>query len=1408
MDRSLLFTSKFFFQICALHALMFLATVEVSAQAPSPNTTIEYIKFVQFRSTFADYKDDFRFRFYHSLAASSTYECVKQYGEASVDYFFNHTIPITTTSRTISDDIAMSFEAWEEDSFYSCNKSSNCGMGDCDYNHGNCSCDDDWHFDRGTGDKTFKLQDFEPGKENNVTIQYGNNQITYAFKYKPTPAMVSGVTYGILDATESTYKSGNLCADNKVRIAVSNALSSYNSEHNKVIQYIWEYNIGGEQESYWIVNPDYCGDMPYCNGGSPMPSSLEQLAKKSTNSFAPLAIDPGTGNDPPPACCFLSPGSTGKRTKWTRLTNSTKAYEDNGALTFDLLSLPAIANLSSNSNISFRVTTVANGVKSSSSASVTISLSPKAPILGTVEELASCPNSSNGIIKLSNVEGAGKYQYTIRPGHDNNQPCTPVAGCLTGIKSGEFTGASADITPVAGGEYTLWISNYGGTYGVCSSTKNVTIPVIPVLSVKEAEPKKDATCNGYADGEIKLAYNGGVAPYTYSLTNNTSNATGIFSGLKAGAYTANVTDGCLQVNSNTSQQITIAEPKSIKANVAGSTLTCNSPADGTVITTITDGPGMYNYYLKQGTTTISKVEDTGIVSWNVSNRAAGNYLIEIVDSQRPVCPGFSSTVSLTAPPVLTIAQSNVAMSNVSCHDGSDGKVTLVNMDMSSKYNYILTRTSDNTSYTTSATPEFGNLSGSDYKLSMKRNIEGCNDTYTYPPLLIITQPTPIAIGLSKQDITCFGLTDGKITATVSGGTAGYGYIWEQSIGASWSSLASTFNTVSARAEGTYRLKVKDTKNCPAVSDPINIVEPSKLTITNASVQDIKCFGDKGYIAMAAEGGTGTPVYQYSVGGTFTTFNASTPLNAGAYTVRAVDNNNCTTQYTGTLSITTPASALNFTFAKSDYNGVNISCFGGANGYVTLTPQGGNGGAFTGYEYAIDTQPYQASEKIESINAGNHTLYIKDGRGCIKSQITSFTQSTEKLSLSLVSKKDVACFGDLTGALEITGAGGVSPYDYTIDAGASQTSGKFTGLGAGIHAIQLTDRNNCANSYDFEVLSLNPVIEINPVVSDVKCFDGSDGQIKLSISGGVSPFVYAWAGQSSVSSDLTGIKSGDYKVTVTDKAGCKMDKAIVVYQPAQALKISVSTVPVCYGMTNGLITIKSTGGTEPYLYSIDNGNSYQISEAFNTVGIGSYAIRVKDSNECFTTASAEVVQRNDKPDPDFIVSTKESALDTLVITEISVPKPDSIEWLFDPNTIVLDNDIWQPKIRFDTEGSYSLGMKGYFGGCIYTVTRTLTINPYDPESAKTKLPEYKAINSVEVTPNPNAGQFTVTVKLNYKHRLSMVVYDIVGGTHYHGAWENVEVVTELINLRDVASGVYLLRVITPSEAKDIRILINK
>ena len=68
----------------------------------------------------------------------------------------------------------------------------------------------------------------------------------------------------------------------------------------------------------------------------------------------------------------------------------------------------------------------------------------------------------------------------------------------------------------------------------------------------------------------------------------------------------------------------------------------------------------------------------------------------------------------------------------------------------------------------------------------------------------ITQPTALAVMMSKTDATCLN-NDGTATATPSGGTAPYFY--------SWSPGGQTTQTISGIAGGTYTCTITDSHGC-------------------------------------------------------------------------------------------------------------------------------------------------------------------------------------------------------------------------------------------------------------------------------------------------------------------------------------------------------------------------------------------------------------------------------------------------------------------------------------------------------------------------------------------------------------------------------------------------------------------
>ena len=67
---------------------------------------------------------------------------------------------------------------------------------------------------------------------------------------------------------------------------------------------------------------------------------------------------------------------------------------------------------------------------------------------------------------------------------------------------------------------------------------------------------------------------------------------------------------------------------------------------------------------------------------------------------------------------------------------------------------------------------------------------------------------------------------------------------------------------------------------------------------------------------------------------------------------------------------------------------------------------------------------------------------------------------------------------------------------------------------------------------------------------------------------------------------------------------------------------------------------------------------------------------------------------------------------------------------------------------------------------------------------------------------------MAVKLNKKYNLSLVIYDVLGVKHYSKSWDNVEEMDLDIVLDKAAKGIYLIRAITESDAKEAKIIIEK
>ncbi|MEX2589897.1 MAG: gliding motility-associated C-terminal domain-containing protein, partial [Chitinophagales bacterium] len=183
------------------------------------------------------------------------------------------------------------------------------------------------------------------------------------------------------------------------------------------------------------------------------------------------------------------------------------------------------------------------------------------------------------------------------------------------------------------------------------------------------------------------------------------------------------------------------------------------------------------------------------------------------------------------------------------------------------------------------------------------------------------------------------------------------------------------------------------------------------------------------------------------------------------------------------------------------------------------------------------------------------------------------------------------------------------YYIVVDATAPAEQGTFT--------LQLSEDT----SFVFEA-------EISK--EDISCHGETDGTAKVDVTGGVSPFDYAWSVSTSTDDSIFGLSAGEVIVSVTDNDNCVVTDTVEIIEPAP-LSVNVTSTDVsCSGANDGTATANVSGGTPNPNFPAPNNYSY----TWNTIpqqslptavflGAGSYSVIVTDDNGCVATGSANI-----------------------------------------------------------------------------------------------------------------------------------------------------------------------------------------
>jgi gliding motility-associated-like protein len=300
---------------------------------------------------------------------------------------------------------------------------------------------------------------------------------------------------------------------------------------------------------------------------------------------------------------------------------------------------------------------------------------------------------------------------------------------------------------------------------------------------------------------------------------------------------------------------------------------------------------------------------------------------------------------------------------------------------------------------------------------------------------------------------------------------------------------------------------------------------------------------------------------------------------------------------------------------------NVACFGSATGSVNLTVSGGSPG------YTFVWSNGAVSEDLNNVAAGNYTVTITDSKGCTATASATVTQPASAVSGTITSKTN-ATFGGYDGSVTIAGAGGVPPYTYRMGAGAYQTSGTFSSLGAGTYTVTVRDANLCTATVPVTItqplsgLKGTLVSQVN-----VTCFGASTGSATVAGLDGILPYEYKInSGSYQASPTFTALAAGNYVITIRDAVLTEAIVNVTITQPATAVTGTVTsqTNVQCYGSKTGSFTINASGGSAPYQYKLGTG-AFQSSGAFTSLGAGTYTVTIQDVFSCSSVVNVTITQ---------------------------------------------------------------------------------------------------------------------------------------------------------------------------------------
>jgi outer membrane protein OmpA-like peptidoglycan-associated protein len=445
---------------------------------------------------------------------------------------------------------------------------------------------------------------------------------------------------------------------------------------------------------------------------------------------------------------------------------------------------------------------------------------------------------------------------------------------------------------------------------------------------------------------------------------------------------------------------------------------------------------------------------------------------------------------------------------------------------------------------------------------------------------------------TTSTIPCADASAGALSATVQGGREPYTYAWNNG--------ANTAQ-VQALTEGAYQLTVTDSEGTTQEAEVL-LIAPLPLEVDVQVVSNASTNQSDGTAEVTVTGGTEPYTYRWD---SRESEARAVRLNAGTHQVTVTDANGCT----AVASVEITEDILPLTTSLEITN--PVLCPGNINGALSVQPQGGK----PPYAYRWNS-PALSGRQVSGLPSGDYAVTVVDAAGQETSAQASLSEPSSIQVQAVPSQP--ASTGNADGQATVQASGGAAPYTYTWTNG--QTTEIATGLAPGDYQVTVTDANGCTATGTVAINeNILPLTATVTPTTELTCAGQTNAGARVAVQGGKAPFRYAWSSGSD-GSEVSGLAAGNYTVTVTDAEGTTQTASLSITEP-EALTTRTRVVePASTDGSDGQATVEVSGGTAPYSYAWDNG---QTNADVDGLTPGVHQVTVTDANGCTTLAEVTI-----------------------------------------------------------------------------------------------------------------------------------------------------------------------------------------